>query len=107
MTKNNFNLGVIVLVIVSLMTDAVCMASYARYQAESDHLSVQDNQTVLSPLFVEDESERFVQPQLKRHQETTRQTIVTFIHSTGWTIGDQINVLDSQLMILVLSRLRV
>ena len=64
--RNIFTISIVLLLISSILTDAVCMAGTYQNSIDTSHFISHDTNAILSPLFVEDESERLSLPQVKR-----------------------------------------
>lgn len=64
--RNIFTISIVLLLISSILTDAACMAGTYQNSSDTSHFISHDTNAILSPLFVEDESERLSLPQVKR-----------------------------------------
>jgi hypothetical protein len=105
--RPTFTFAISLLLISSLVTDAVCMAGTCQDASDTRYFITHDSYTLLSPLFVEDETERTTLPQVKRAPE---KFIFVNSGSTNLALQPTFNsslALHRNLSMLVLFRLRV
>jgi len=64
--RSPLTISIVLALICCILTDTMCMAGTSHNSGSSQYLITHDTNTLLSPLFVEDESERLSLPLTKR-----------------------------------------